>query len=514
MVKGDALMQVVKVKETLIRFFDNSKNKLSNFKKLNVKELKLKKLNLNTEHIKKLDIKKFNPSKLNLQKLSKKIVDKKRFAVSVGAVGLVLILASYIYFSGVAYAVSIDGTELGKVRSKQDVETLVQKVKEEYKQQQNSEIGVASQITYVRTRASKKDLISSQSLEQVVRDKVNYTVQSFSILANGNSIAAFKTKEEAENVIAAIKAAYVNKEDMSKYKEVTFAEKVEVKQEFNNQGEIMPVEEATAFILKGTDEEKIHTVAEGESIWSISRKYNISIDNLQKANPKINPDKIKIGQKINLVVPKPLVSVKTTEMATYKENTPFEQKVEFSSSLYKDQSSIKVKGQYGEREIVAELVKINGIEDSRKVVSEKVIKEPKTQVLIKGTKELPPKKGTGTFGMPTRGRLTSGFGQRWGRVHEGIDLAAPIGTAVNAADGGVVIWVGTKGSYGKFVMIDHGGGYVSAYGHLSKYYVSVGDKVYKGQKIAAVGNTGRSTGPHLHFEIRKNGSQVNPLKYL
>jgi murein DD-endopeptidase MepM/ murein hydrolase activator NlpD len=441
-------------------------------------------------------------------------VNKKRFAVTTGTIGLALILASYVYFSGAAYTVNIDGKELGKVKSKKAVETIVQKVREEYKKQQNAEISIGSQITYSKARASAKDLISSQALEQAIRDKVNYTVQSFSILANGNSIAAFKTKAEAEKVLETVKEAYVSKEDMAKYKEIAFAEKVEIKQEFNNKGEIIPAEEAAAFILKGTNEEKIHTVSEGESIWSISRKYNISIDNLQKANPKLNPDKIKIGQKINLIVPKPLVSVKTTEKATYKENMPFEQKVEFSNSLYKDQSSIKVKGQYGEREVVAEVVKINGVEDSRTVLSEKVTKEPKTQVLVKGTKALPPKKGTGTFGMPTRGSLTSRYGARWGRTHEGIDLAAPIGTPVYAADGGVVIWVGVRGSYGKMIQIDHGAGYVTYYGHLSKYNIKVGDKVYKGQKIGAVGSTGRSTGPHLHFEILKNGNPVNPLKYL
>jgi murein DD-endopeptidase MepM/ murein hydrolase activator NlpD len=497
-------MQLEKVKSAFKPIIEASKGAFSKVKKINLSGLKLKNVNLNLKQLKQLD---FN-------KLSKKIVNKKRFAITVSSTVLAIILIMYVYFSGIAYSVSINGNEEGKVRSKKQVEDLLLQVKEEYKQQNGAEISIGSQIAYTKTRASKKELLGSASLEQIIREEVIYTIQSFSISANDNSIAAFKTKEEAESVLAKVKDAYVKEADKANYKEITFAEKVEVKQEFNEKGKIMGAEEAANFILKGTDEMKIHKVQSGESIWGISRKYNISVENLQKANPKLDPNKIKIDQEINLVVPKPLVSVKTTEVAKYKENIPFEQKVEFSSSLYKDQTNIKVKGAYGERDIVAEVVKINGIEDSKTVISEKVTKEPKTQVVVKGTKEIPAKKGTGTFKMPTRGSLSSRFGTRWGRAHEGIDLAAPIGTSVNAADGGVVISVGTNGAYGKLIKIDHGGGYVTYYGHLSKFFVSKGDKVYKGQKIAAVGNTGRSTGPHLHFEIRKNGTPVNPLKYV
>ena len=97
-----------------------------------------------------------------------------------------------------------------------------------------------------------------------------------------------------------------------------------------------------------------------------------------------------------------------------------------------------------------------------------MIKEPKAQILVKGTKEPPPKKGTGTFSSPARGTITSRYGYRWGRQHNGIDIAAPIGTPVKAADGGEVIFAGTSGSYGKLIKIDHGAGFVTYYGHLSK----------------------------------------------
>lgn len=498
-------MQVEKVKSSFKNMLDQSKGVFSKVKKIELKNLKLKKINF--------DIKKL--TKLNIPKLSKKIVNKKRFAVSAGAVCVAGILLAYIYFSGIAYAVTMNGNEVGKVRNKKDIEALLQQEKETFKQQHNNaEIGISGEIAYTKTRASGKDIMTEEAMEAFVTKEITYTIQSYSIVANGSTIAALKSQEEANQVLDMIKANYVKAEEQQKYKEITFAEKVEVKQEFNEEGKIMPLEDAASFIIKGTDEEKIHKVTSGESFWSISRKYNISIDDLQKANPKADPNKIKIDQVLNLVVPKPLISVKTVEKAEYTENIPFEQTVEFSGSLYKDQSSIKVKGAYGERSVVAEVVKINGVEDSRNILSEKVTKEPKTQILVKGTKELPPKKGTGTFSMPTRGTLTSRYGARWGSVHEGIDLATPIGTAVNAADGGVVTWAGARGSYGNLVIIDHGAGFVSYYGHLSKIYVKVGAKVYKGQKIAASGNTGRSTGPHVHFEIRKNGKAVDPLKYL
>jgi murein DD-endopeptidase MepM/ murein hydrolase activator NlpD len=493
-----------KVNDTFKQSVKALKGALSKLKTLNIKELKLKNMKFDIKQLKKLD----------LPKLSKKIVDKKRFAISIGAVVLVVLITGYIYFSGVAYTVSIDGSEVGKVRDKKDIDALLEAKKGQYQKLHNAEIGIEGELVYTKTRASSKELLDEKSIETFVENDITYTIKSYSIVANGNGVAALKTEEEANKVLDQVKAAYVKEEDKAKYKEVTFAENVEVKQEFNETGAIMAVEEVAAFVLKGTNEEKIHKVAAGDSFWSISRKYNIKIDDLQKANPKADPNKIKIDQELSLVVPKPLLSVKTIEVAEYTENIPFEQKVENSSSLYKDQTSVKVKGAYGEREVVAEIVKINGIENSRNVLSEKVIKEPKTQILIKGTKELPPKKGTGTFKMPTRGYLSSRFGSRWGSVHEGIDLAAPIGTAVNAADGGVVTWVGTRGAYGKLIMVDHGAGYVTYYGHLSKYSVSKGDKVYKGQKIGAVGNTGRSTGPHLHFEIRKNGKPVNPLNYV
>ena len=119
-----------------------------------------------------------------------------------------------------------------------------------------------------------------------------------------------------------------------------------------------------------------------------------------------------------------------------------------------------------------------------------------------------------SFIKPTSGVVTSRFGSRWGSTHTGIDVGAPTGTPIKAAAGGTVIFSGWKGTLGKLVVVSHGNGVQTYYAHCSSLLVSSGQTVSAGQLIAKIGNTGRSTGPHLHFEIRVNGSAINPQSYI
>lgn len=159
---------------------------------------------------------------------------------------------------------------------------------------------------------------------------------------------------------------------------------------------------------------------------------------------------------------------------------------------------------------------LSGVKEERHEHEEDLEAMERQQAKIRGELQGggPIRRGSGRFIWPMNGTFTSPFGQRWGRLHAGIDIAAPTGTPIMAADGGTVQIASSYGGYGNYTCIGHGGGVSTCYGHQSSIGVSVGQNVSQGQVIGACGSTGNSTGPHLHFEIRINGSPVDPMGYL
>jgi murein DD-endopeptidase MepM/ murein hydrolase activator NlpD len=157
------------------------------------------------------------------------------------------------------------------------------------------------------------------------------------------------------------------------------------------------------------------------------------------------------------------------------------------------------------------------IEDDTKGLREQSFALAKRIAQIQGVPYAEPSDTTPSeagFTWPTSGQLTSGFGPRWGRLHQGIDVAAPTGRPITAAKSGKVILAGPSGGYGNLVVVDHGAGLSTAYAHQSRIAVSVGAMVTQGGLLGYVGSTGHSTGPHLHFEVRVNGVARDPLPYL
>lgn len=161
-----------------------------------------------------------------------------------------------------------------------------------------------------------------------------------------------------------------------------------------------------------------------------------------------------------------------------------------------------------------EIARANGIHDVTQLRVGQLLLIPGWRGSASHGARLPRYDGPLRFAWPVQGRLTSRFGVRGRRPHEGIDLGAPHGTPIFAAEAGRVIHSGRFGAYGKVVILKHAGAYRSLYAHARRLYVEKGDFVERGQRIAEVGATGRATGPHLHFEIRRGEDPHDPLAYL
>ena len=185
-----------------------------------------------------------------------------------------------------------------------------------------------------------------------------------------------------------------------------------------------------------------------------------------------------------------------------------------NDSWYTTQSEVVQEASAGHRRVIALVTYRDDTATSTEIVKEEITEEAVAKIIEVGTVNPP------TYIWPCYGTISSYFGSRTSPTagassnHKGIDIAVSTGTSVMATSGGTVTVAGWQSGYGYVVYIDHGNGVVSRYGHLSKILVSVGDTVSQGEVIARSGNTGNSTGPHLHFEIRVNGTAVNPLNYL
>lgn len=208
------------------------------------------------------------------------------------------------------------------------------------------------------------------------------------------------------------------------------------------------------------------------------------------------------------------LDVRARRSVTYTETIPFGTVTRENDAEYQDYRETVRQGQTGEAVVTAEIQTLDGEENERTIVARTVLRSASDEIVEVGTKNIGI--GTGSFVRPVSGyTFTSAFKWRWGRLHSGVDLAVPEGTPVRASDNGKVILAENSGDgYGNYIILDHGNGFKTLYGHNSALCVSVGDIVSQGDLIAYSGNTGNSTGPHLHFEIHLDDEKVDPERFL
>lgn len=414
-----------------------------------------------------------------------------------------------------AFDIYIGQDNIGSVRDKDEAIKIMKEIESDLCDEYNLDIVLDNKLNFEKNHIKDSAITNENDIKQNIKSSLGFLVSGYAIEVNGEKLGVVKSKKEAEYVLNKIKEPYLKKiSKASKIKDVKLLEDIKMVKTQAKLNDISKQDELIKYIRTGAEESKTHTVEVGESFWTIARMYDTTVEGLITANPDRDPAKLKPGDKVSLKVPTSKITVATVEEVQYSERLNYDVEVEENSSMYANEKKVKVKGVPGESKIVADEVKHNGMLIEKNIVKEEIIKEPTTEVVIKGTKPVPKTAATGVFLMPTRGRISSRYGMRNGRMHRGLDIANRIGNSIKAADGGKVTFAGYKGTYGYLVELDHGNGYKTRYAHCSKVFVKKGEKVYKGQHIANIGNTGRSTGPHLHLEVIKNGVHQNPIKYV
>lgn len=441
---------------------------------------------------------------------------KIRYAPLARIPAIALILAGTIavlsacYF-GLGLEVYVDGEPIGFVETQQDVTSVVQTVENRAAYYLGRPYNLNVDIRYKLRLMDRKQMVNSTALESMLFDKVS-EVSLLSVLkVNGEIVGANESKTALEIVLNEILKAYGSASENTR---TEFVQDVEIAEMPASNSMIKSADEMKAMLLGDTVRAVTYTVKEGDTANNIAGYYGTSLSRFLELNPEIDFSALTPGRELSVQVAQPMVSVKQIKRISYTEAIPFKTTIQKTDTLYKNNKKTVTAGVNGQKQITADVVMINGRETQREIISAEILSEPIDEVIQVGTKDPPPKSPTGTFMYPYKGMLTSNYGYRGREFHTGIDLAGPVGSRIVAADGGKVVFAGWKGNYGKCVIISHGNGLQTLYAHCSSLVVTVGQKVGKGELIAKVGSTGRSTGPHCHFEVRVNGKHVSPWKYL
>jgi murein DD-endopeptidase MepM/ murein hydrolase activator NlpD len=422
-----------------------------------------------------------------------------------------LLIWRWVWYSQAkAWEVSLNGEVLGIVAQVDDLMEAVEiRTSEVREERELEDVGVASQIDFRFVLSTKKDDV--EHVKQELLEGLEFGLKAAVLVVDGQEIASLSSREEAEGILEELKVKFLRPNSIE-VETLRFREPVEIIEKYRAVDDIIDRDTALNILLYGSETILQHTVARGETFWGIANLYKLGVSVLQAANPSVKPERLQIGTKLSLKIDEPYLRVEATEKVKYTQAIPFSTTYVNDNSLWNWENKVKTAGRTGTQEVVARVISVNGKEEKREILSTTVISEPTTRVISRGTKNAP-SHSTGSFLWPTTGTITSPFGPRWGGYHSGVDIGASNGTPIKAADSGIVSFAGYNGGYGYMVKIEHGDGFSTLYAHASRLLVSQNDYVEKGHAIALVGNTGKSYGSHLHFEIHVSGRPVNPLNY-
>jgi murein DD-endopeptidase MepM/ murein hydrolase activator NlpD len=413
-----------------------------------------------------------------------------------------------------AYQVTLNGVPLGMVEQKSAVAPALSQAEETASRLLGREYHFTEEAEYRLVYTYGNQYTSSAAMERALLNSVEELNYLYVLRVDGTPVGASENQFVLFQALSQILHAYQDDSVQS----ARFANTVSIHQEHIKKTMEKSSPQLLSILQAKNGVDRIYIVQPGDTLSSIAKSFDVSPKILSSLNPGLTEETVSEFETILLEEAAPLLSVYTEQTVTHPEEIPFSTKTIPDSSLYEGTQQVKTAGVKGEKQVTEVQTLKNDKVISSTVTATVVTKAPVTEVIASGTKERPKTASTGSFQRPAAGTITSPFGYRYifgsTSFHSGIDIANKSGSPICAADGGKVTYTGYKGSYGNLVIVTHDNGTQTYYAHCSKILVSTGTSVAKGQQIARMGATGRATGSHLHFEIRINGTAVNPISYL
>ena len=418
------------------------------------------------------------------------------------------------------YQYSYNGRVLGYVENQESVYNILDIAGKKLSSANDAKIRfkAGQNITFKLVSSSKKDIDTADQALNKLTYMTDIDVTAYGIYEDGNLKAVVDTESKAQSVLDNVLAYFRTPDSGMTVKQIKFKNSVEIKPVNVMLTSVMTSSEAESILEKGGQLTIQHIVMEDEDETSMGKTYGVSSDSIhvmQDENGEVHSvaesgDKVQLSKKSDPIV------VTMKESGTMSEVIEYKTIKRKTKKMYKGDTEVIQKGVNGRQIITGTLVYENGKEVSRDISKKEVLKKSVDKIVLVGTNNKPKWYPTGTYIVPVKNEvITSYFGSRWGRVHGGLDFGMPIGTPIYASDGGTVSRASYYAGYGQSIEVTHNNGTFTRYGHCSKVVVNVGDKVAQGEKIGEVGNTGNSTGPHLHFEIHPNGGEyVDPYPYI
>ncbi|MBQ9992370.1 MAG: peptidoglycan DD-metalloendopeptidase family protein [Firmicutes bacterium] len=434
--------------------------------------------------------------------------------------------SEYVSTELFAYNLTIDGKSAGLFTSEEEAMAVVEEYKAELCDIHSRSLDFCEEVHVEQVAVNESTCITAEAAAETVHEMLTPVTDANAIYVNDKFFFAVDTYDDAKLILNAVLNNYAEgKEEITS---IAFAEKIEIKPVSIFLEDIMPVDEGYEYLLNAKIPSDEYIVEQdNETLLSVAQRFNIDYVELHGLNPALNTEELHKGERVALTPEENAVNVILTRTTASMETIPFETQKVDNPDVYRGIETVLQEGVDGVNKNTFTVTEVNGKVISNELDDTEVLVAVSDYVIERGTKTVVAARYFNRtlgktkvdieqeFIWPLTGIITDSFGKKRSTgIHTGLDIAVNTGTEVKAMADGVVVLSERESAYGNLIKIDHGDGVETWYAHLSKRKVALGDVVKQGDVIGLSGNTGRSTGPHLHVEVRIDQVAFNALWYL